>query len=90
MPVVFKGKDSMGGELLAGVRNWVECIGVQKGRDSIQELARRGGEEFSLGRTRRVVYRPSFISITNRAWVEGDREWRIKGNRIDYMTGNRN
>ena len=32
VPVVYKGIDSMGGELLGGVRNWIEWISVQKGR----------------------------------------------------------
>ena len=77
----------MGGELLAGVKNWVEWIGVQKGRESVQELAKTGGEDVSWGRTSRVVYRPSFISMTNKAWR--DREWRSKGNRIDYVRGER-
>ena len=27
--------------------------------------------------------------MTNRGWVEGDREWRIKGNRVDFVRGDR-
>ena len=68
VPVVYEGIDSLGGELLAGVRNWLEWISVQKGRESIQELVKTGGEEFILGRTSRVVYRTSFVSMTNKAW----------------------
>ena len=51
--------------------------------------ANTGGEEFSWGRTSRLIYRPSFISMTNRGWAEGDREWRIKGNRVDFVRGDR-
>ena len=47
------------------------------------ELAKTRGLEYSWGRSSRIIYRPSFISMTNRGWVEGDREWRIKGNRVD-------
>ena len=53
------------------------------------ELAKTGGLEYSWGRSSRIIYRPSFISMTNRGWVEGDREWRIKGNRVDYVRGDR-
>ena len=77
----------MGGELLGGVKNWIEWISVQKGRESVAELAKTGGVEVSWGRTTRVIYRPSFISMTNRGWKDGDREWRIKGNRVDFVRG---
>ena len=46
-PVVYEGIDSSGGELLGGVK---------KGRESVVELAKTGGEEFSWGRTNRVIY----------------------------------
>ena len=87
VPVVYEGIDSMGGELLGGVKNWIEWISVQKGRESVAELAKTGGVEVSWGRTTRVIYRPSFISMTNRGWKDGDREWRIKGNRVDFVRG---
>ena len=77
----------MGGELLGGVKNWIEWISVQKGREPVAELAKTGGVEVSWGRTTRVIYRPSFISMTNRGWKDGDREWRIKGNRVDFVRG---
>ena len=45
MPVVYEGIDSMGGELLGGVKNWIEWISVQKRRESVVELCKywRGG-----------------------------------------------
>ena len=89
VPVVYEGIDSMGGELLGGCKNWIEWISTQKGRESVAELAKTGGLEYSWGRSSRIIYRPSFISMTNRGWVEGDREWRIKGNRVDYVRGDR-
>ena len=47
VPVVYKGIDSVGGELLAGVRNWIEWMAEQKGRESIGELGRTGRDEVS-------------------------------------------
>ena len=56
VPVVYEGIDSMGGELLGGVKNWIEWISVQKGRELVVELAKTRGVEFSWGRTTRVIY----------------------------------
>ena len=40
---MYEGLDEKGGELLAGVKNWVEWVAEVKGRESIRELARTGG-----------------------------------------------
>ena len=39
---VYEGIDNMGGELLAGVRNCIEWMAEQKGRESIGKLGRTG------------------------------------------------
>ena len=36
-----------------------------------------------------MIFRPSFISMTNKEWKEGNREWRLKGNRVDFVRGER-
>ena len=87
VPVIYEGIDSIGGELLGGVKNWIEWISVQKGKESVGELAKTGGVEVCWGRSTRTIYRPSFISMTNRGWKDGDREWRNKGNRVDFVRG---
>ena len=90
VPVVYEGIDAKGGELLAGVRNWIEWMAEQKGRESIGELGRTGGDEVSWSRSSRIIYRPSFMSMT-RKQVEGERSerWQNRGNRIDYVRGER-
>ena len=62
----------------------------QKGRESIGELGRTGGEEVSWSRSSRIIYRPSFMSMT-RKQVEGERSerWQNRGNRMDYVRGER-
>ena len=76
--------------MLAGVRNWIEWMAEQKGRESIGKLGRTGGEEVSWSRSSRIIYRPSFMSMT-RKQVEGERSerWQNKGNRMDYVRGER-
>ena len=57
-----------------------------KGRESICELGRTGGEEVSWGRTSR----PSFMSVSRKS-VEGEKSerWQNRGNRIDFVRGER-
>ena len=90
VPVIFEGVDAMGGELLAGMRNWIEWMADQKERESLRELGKTGGEEVSWGRTSRIIYRPSFMSVSRKA-VEGERSerWQNRGNRIDFVRGER-
>ena len=47
VPVVYKGIDTVGGELLAGVKNWIQWAADQQKRQSIRELEKTEGEEVS-------------------------------------------
>ena len=47
VPVVYKVIDTVGGELLAGVKNWIQWAADQQKRQSIRELEKTGGEEVS-------------------------------------------
>ena len=69
VPMIYEGIDVMGGELPAVVRNWLKWMAEQKGRESIGKLGRTGGEEVSWGRTSRIIYRPSFMSVSNAAML---------------------
>ena len=66
VPVVYAGLDDKGGELLAGVKNWIEGVSEQKGRRSIGDLAKTGGTETGWRESSNVIYRPSFVSMTNK------------------------
>ena len=77
VPVVYEGLDEKGGELLAGVKNWVEWVVEEKGRESIRELALTGGAETVWRESSSVIYRPCFASMTSKEkGKEGEeREW---------------
>ena len=82
--------ESLGGELLAGVKNWIEWIGEQMERKSVGELAKIGEEEVSWARNTRVIFRPSFVEMSNKGWQRGKkRKWSNKGYRIDFIRGER-
>ena len=91
VPVVYKGIDTVGGELLAGVKNWILWVAVadQKERQSIRELAKTGGEEVSWRECSKVIYRPSFVAMSNRESSKEGEEggWRNRGNRVDLVRG---
>ena len=90
VPVVYPGIDEMGGELLAGVQDWVEWIGHQKGRESISELAGTGGAEYKWSDMSRIIYRPAFMSLTSKDCKDSaERSWKNKGNRLDWVRGER-
>ena len=88
--MIYEGIDVMGGKLPAVVRKWLKWMAEQKGRESIGKLGRTGGEEVSWGRTSRIIYRPSFMSVS-RKQVEGEKRvrWQNRGNRIDIVRGER-
>ena len=56
VPVVYAGLDDKGGELLAGVKNWIEWVSEQKGRRSIGELAKTGGTETGWRESSNVIH----------------------------------
>ena len=63
VPVVYDGIDSVGSELVAGVRNWILWIGENRGKEAVVELSKTGGEETSWASTSRIIYRPAFIYV---------------------------
>ena len=88
VPVIYADLDGVGGQLLAGVRDWIEWVGEQAGKEAVAVLSRTGGSESSWARTSWVIYRPSFVFMSNKDWKEGEeREWRNRGNRIAYVRG---
>ena len=90
VPVVFEGVDRVGSELLAGVKNWIQWISGNSGKEAVAELSKTGGEETSWASTSRFIYRPSFICMSNKNRKEGEeQEWRNRGNRIDFVRGER-
>ena len=54
-------------------------------------LARTGGKETSWRESSRTIFRPRFMTMTNKDWKKygGEREWRNRGNRIDVVRGER-
>ena len=62
----------------------------QTGRDSIGELSKTGGEETSWGRSTKVIYRPSMMKMSRKT-AEGEKNerWSNRGNRIDFVRGER-
>ncbi len=60
-PVVNDGIDDVGKTLIAGVREWIKCIGEKSGRGEIGELSETGGREFEEGREERLIWKPSFM-----------------------------
>ena len=91
VPVVYEGLDEKGGELLAGVKNWVEWVAEEKGRESIRELARTGGVEMEWRESSSVIYRPCFASMMSKEkGKEGEeREWSNRGNKVEIIRGER-
>ena len=91
VPVVYKGIDAVGGELLAGVKNWIEWMAEQQDRRSVSELAKTAGEEVGWRECSRVIYRPCSVVMTNREkGKEGEeRSWSNRGNRVEYVKGER-
>ena len=89
VPVVYEGLDEKGGELLAGVKNWVEWVAEEKGRESIRELAQTGGAEMGWRKSSSVIYRPCFASMTSKEKrKEGEeREWSNRGNKVEIVRG---
>ena len=89
VPVVYEGLDEKGGELLAGVKNWVEWVAEVKGRESIRELARTGGVETGWRESSSVIYRPCFASMSSKEKEkEGEeREWSNRGNKVEMVRG---
>ena len=85
VPVVYRGIDKIGGEMLDGVRKWIEWVTEKSGRGSILELGKTAGEEYSWRESSWAIYRPSMMNMTNKEWKGEDKEWRNKGNRIDYV-----
>ena len=55
-------------------------------------MARTGGTEVSWRESTKVIYRPSFASMTAKDGVEEgeERGWRNRGNRVDIVRGERN
>ena len=84
---MFEGLDEKGGELLAGVKNWVEWVAEEKGRESIRELARTGGVEMGWRESSSVIYRPCFASMMSKEkrkeGEEGERNNR--GNKVELV-----
>ena len=91
VPVVYKGIDAVGGELLAGVKNWIEWMAEQQDRRSVNELAKTAGEEVGWRECSRVIYRLCLVVMTNREkGKEGEeRIWSNIGNRVEYVKGER-
>ena len=89
VPVVFEGLDKIGGELLAGVKNWVEWVAEVKGRESIKELARTGGVETDWRESSCLIYRPCFASMSRKEKVKEreDKEWSNRGNKVEMIRG---
>ena len=90
VPIVFEGNDSLGGELLAGIKHWIDWMAKQKGRELIRELGKTGCEKVSWSRSTRVIYRSSFMSmIRKQQEVEESGGWKSRGNRLDFIRGER-
>ena len=89
VPVVYEGLDEKGGELLAGVKNWVEWVAEEKGREFIRELALTGGSETGWRECSGMIYRPCFASMMNKEKrKEGeDGEWSNRGNKVELIRG---
>ena len=60
-------------------------------RSIVELLARTGGKETSWRESSRTIFRPRFMTMTNKDWKKygGEREWRNRGNRIDVVRGGR-
>ena len=86
-PVVYEGLDAVGESLISGLKDWIRWIGVQKGRDSIKELAETGGRELDEKVTAVFIYKPCFNSCFTKGG--GGKEWRNRGNSLNYVRGDR-
>jgi hypothetical protein len=86
-PVVFEGIDTVGSCLISGLKDWIRWVGVQKGRDSIKELAETGGREYDESIQTVYIYKPWFNSMYAKGG--GIKEWRNRGNSINFVRGDR-
>ena len=74
---------------MAGVKNWVEWVAEEKGRESIRELALTGGAETVWRESSSVIYRPCFASMMSKEkGKEGEeREWSNRENKVEIVRG---
>ena len=74
---------------MVGVKNWVEWVAEEKGRESIRELALTGGAETVWRESSSVIYRPCFASMTSKEkGKEGEeREWSNRENKVEIVRG---
>ncbi len=86
VPVVFEGLDSEGGKLLSGLKDWIEWIGKESGREAVRHLAGTGGREIG-GEEGRIFYKPQMVVLKSK--VKERKEWAMRGNMVSVIRGER-
>ncbi len=83
--VVREGMDQVGRALIGMVREWVEWVGKQSGRESVCKLSGTSGRECETGTGTETVFqwKPTILMRTNDGGKVGDRLTTLTGERTE-------
>jgi hypothetical protein len=83
VPVVREGVDQVGRELIGMVKEWVDWIGKESGRESVRRLSATGGCESEKDRWSTYIWKPCFyMKVTDKGGLT-DRMAVVTGERTE-------
>jgi hypothetical protein len=86
VPVVFDGLDAEGGRLISGLKDWIEWIGEETGRQAVRHLGESGGREEG-GERGTIFYKPQMVVLQSK--VKERKGWAHRGNMVSVVRGER-